>query len=236
MSLLTLENVGRSHRHGGRERTVLSDVSLRLGAGELVAFWGMPRSGRSTLLRVAAGIEPPDTGVIRLAGRDLAGSGGGALGDGIGYCQRLLRDAEAHGVLDALMVGQLARGIPKPTARARALAVLERVGASHCAARALSELSGAETVRAIVARALVPQPSLLVIDEPIRGVDLLERHAILALLRSLADEGIAILMSTGDTAGLSGADRALSLAEGELRGALSPELASVMPLRRLVSA
>ena len=75
-------------------------------------------------------------------------------------------------------------------------------------------------MRVALARALALEPSLLVIDEPTRGVDLLERDAILALLRSLADEGIAVLISTGEATALAGADRALSLADGELRGSL----------------
>jgi ABC-type sugar transport system ATPase subunit len=75
-----------------------------------------------------------------------------------------------------------------------------------------------------------------VIDEPTSSVELLERDPILSLLRSLADEGIAVLMSTGDATALSGSDRALSLSEGELRGETSPELAPVVALRRLASA
>jgi ribose transport system ATP-binding protein len=93
-------------------------------------------------------------------------------------------------------------------------------------------LDGADAVRVAVARALARQPKLLVIDEPILGVDLLARDTILLLLRSLADEGIAVLTSTTETTGLAGADRALSLGGGELRGSSSPELASVVPLRR----
>jgi ABC-type sugar transport system ATPase subunit len=75
-----------------------------------------------------------------------------------------------------------------------------------------------------------------VVDDPIRGVDLLERDAILGLLRSLADEGLAVLISATEATALAGADRALSLAAGELRGSTAPELASVVPLRRRASA
>jgi ABC-type sugar transport system ATPase subunit len=81
-----------------------------------------------------------------------------------------------------------------------------------------------------IAGALVLNPALLVIEEPTRGVDLLERDAILALLRALADEGLAVLMSAGEATALSGADRAVSLADGVLRGSLAPELAQVLPL------
>jgi len=234
MTLLALEHVGRRYRQGAHERVVLRDVTLELDAGELVAVWGLRRSGRSTLLRVAAGIEAPDTGVVRFEGRNPAG--GGALGGGIGYCGRALGGAEGRDVLDELLLAQLARGTVQSAARSHAFSALERAGAEQCAERMLRELDTAETVRVTIARALVLGPSLIVLDEPTAGVDLLERDGILSLLRSLADEGIAVLIATGEATVLSGADRALSLAEGELRGSSAPELAPVLPLRRQASA
>jgi ABC-2 type transport system ATP-binding protein len=87
-----------------------------------------------------------------------------------------------------------------------------------------------------IARSLVHQPELLVIDEPTLGVETSERDLILSLLRSLADEGVSVLMSVGETTCLAGADRALSLAGGELHGELQPtELAPVIELRAAVS-
>ena len=236
MTLLALEHVGRRYREGAHERVALRDVSLQLDAGELVAVWGMRRSGRSTLLRIAAGIEPPDSGVARFAGRDLASSGGNVLGGGIGYCRRDLGEGAGRPVLEELMVAALARGTPRSQARERAFAALERVGAERCGPLTPRELDTAETVRVTLARALALEPSLLVLDEPTAGVELLERDRILSLLRSLADEGLAVLIATGDATALSGADRALSLTAGELRGSFAaPELAPVLPLRRRAS-
>lgn len=235
MSLLALEGVTRRYRSGAHERVVLDRVSLELDAGELLAVWGLRRSGRSTLLRVAAGIEPPDAGIVRFRGEDLSRSRG-ALGSGIGFCRAAGGDSEAREALDELIAGQLARGVPQATAHSRAFAALERVGATDCAPRRINELDGGESVRVSIASALALEPSLLVIDEPTKGVDLLERDSILALLRSLADEGVAVLASVGEATALSGADRALSLSDGELRGSLSPELAAVVPLRRRAGA
>jgi energy-coupling factor transporter ATP-binding protein EcfA2 len=234
--LLELDRVTRRYRRGAHERVVLCDVSLALDAGELVAIWGLRRCGRSTLLRLAAGIERPDSGVVRFAGGDLAGSAGRALGGGIGYCRHGSRQGRGASVLDELLLGALACGIPRGKARMRACAALERVSAQDCAPHGPHELDGGEALRVAVARALILQPALLVIDDPIRGVDLLERDAILQLLRSLADEGIALLISATEATALAGADRALSLAEGELRGSTAPELATVVPLRRRASA
>jgi ABC-type multidrug transport system ATPase subunit len=236
MTLLALEHVSRRHGHGAGERAVLRDVSLQIDAGELVAVWGMRRSGRSTLLRVAAGIEPVDGGVVRFAGRELSVHGGDALGRGVGYCEHTFRGTEGRTALEELIAAQLARGVATATARARAWEALARTGAEHGAERRPHELDTAEAVRVGLARALALAPALLVIDEPVKGVDLLERDGVLALVRSLAAEGIAVLMSAGESTELAGADRALSLSGGGLRGSLGPELASVVPLRRRASA
>jgi ABC-type multidrug transport system ATPase subunit len=235
MSLLELRNVGKRYGDGPRERIALRGVSLKLDGGELVAVLGMRRSGRSTLLRVAAGMETPDTGVVSFAGRDLSHCRGEELGGEIGYCRRTFHPAEGEIVLEQLIVGQLTRGVAAIQARMRARMALKRVGVEQCAATRPGDLNGAEVVRVAIARALVFRPKVLVVDEPTIGVDLVDRDTILLLLRSLANDGVAVLISTGEGTCLSGADRALALGDGELRGSLVPELASVTqlhPLRR----
>jgi len=231
MSLLALEHVSKRYREGPRERVVLRDTTLELEAGELIVVWGLRRSGRSTLLRVAAGIERPDAGIVRFEGRDLAEHSEDVLGDGVGYCRKALRSSEGQGVLDQVLVGLLARGVSQSAARSRARNALERTGAERLATRALRELDSAEVMCVALARTLALQPRLLVVDEPTKGVELLERDGILALLRSLAAEGMAVLASASESTELAGADRALALSDGELRGALSPALAPIVPLR-----
>jgi ABC-type multidrug transport system ATPase subunit len=231
VSLLELENVGKRYGRGLSERVVLRDISLEVEASELVAVWGRRRSGRSTLLRIAAGVEAPDSGVVRLDGRDLSGRGCQLLGGGIGYCRKTFRSNEGQIVLDHLVVGQLARGVTPSTATDRAWEALERTDAGGCAKLKPGELDGGEAVRVAIARALALQPKLLLIDEPTIGVDLLARDAILLLLRSLASDGLAVLTSTGESTGLSGA-RALRLSDGELHGRHTREMAPVLPLRR----
>lgn len=232
MSLLALQDVCKRYSRTAGERTVLRDVTLQLEPGELAVVWGLKGSGRSTLLRIAAGIEAPDSGSVRFEGRDLAQAGEGLLGGGIGFPERGSRSAEGRGVLDYVMVGLLAHGVGPRAARARALRALERVGAEQTASQRLAALEQDESVRVAIARALTLEPALLVIDEPTKGVDQLARDGVLALLRSLANDGIAVLASTSESTGLAGADRALALSEGELRGAPPAELATVLPLRR----
>lgn len=228
MSLLELENVAKSNAKGSR---VLEDVSLVLTPGEMVVVFGERRSGRSTLLLIAAGIETPDSGVVRFEGRDLAQKGKPVLGAGIAYCRREFGSHAGPTVLDQLVASQLARGVDRLAAVAGAWQALERVEAERCGRRrAQGELKGDETVRVALARALTSDPRLLLIDEPALGLDGRERDGILKLLRSLADEGVSVLATAGDGTGLLGADRSLALRKGRLRGQTTPPLAEVTEL------
>ena len=232
MSLLELESVTKYLGHGPDRRTVLREISLRVDAGEMVAVWGARRSGRSTLLRVAAGIAHPDRGIVRLRGHDLGARGSDANRAPVAFCltRHVLRESQT--VLDQLVTDQLLRGVVIVAAEERARRALARAGADRYAAARFNGLDPAEAVRVAVARALSQEPELLVIDEPTLGVDVLARDEILLLLRSLTNEGITVLMTTGDAPCLSVADRRLSLDAGELHGNPSPRVATVLPLRR----
>ncbi|HXP99275.1 MAG TPA: ATP-binding cassette domain-containing protein [Solirubrobacteraceae bacterium] len=230
MTLLELERVGKRYRRGSR--VALEDVSIEIHAGEMVVIWGERRSGRSTLLRIAAGIETPDTGTIRFEGADLTTRDRKKLGEGVAYCRREFPRQRGQTVLDQLIAGQFGRRVPRPVALARAWRALERVQARSCAELAASELRADEAVRVAIARALTLDPRLLVIDEPMLGVELLDRDDILRLLRSLADDGMAILSCTGEGTGFLGADRVLALDKGKLDGNLAPDLAPVTDLDR----
>ncbi|HEX3519834.1 MAG TPA: ATP-binding cassette domain-containing protein [Solirubrobacteraceae bacterium] len=236
MALLELAGVRKRYGRGQLERIALRDVSFELSHGELLAIWGRRNSGRSTLLRIAAGLEVPDHGVVSLGGRDLHARGAGELREKVRYCRKTFLPTEGHLVIDRLITAQLTRGIRVAAARLHAEEALERAGASHCATLKPSELRIAEAVLVGIARSLVHQPELLVIDEPMLGVEERDRDQILSVLRALAGEGVSVLMSVGDIGCLAGADRALSLAGGELHGELQPtELAPVIQLHTAIS-
>ncbi len=231
MSLLTLERVSKRYRRGRSEVVALDDVSLAIEPGELVAIWGVPRSGRTTLLRIAAGLERPDGGAVRFGEYGLAaGCRDDGLPAGIGFVQIGLADAGGESSLDHVAMPLLARGTAPETARARALLQLERVGAAACAPLPLCELEPTERVRVAIAQALVTGPQLLLVDDPTRHVDLLEREAVLLLVRSIADGRVAVLMTTGEAMGVSGVDRALTLSGGVLRAEAAGEGADVVAL------
>jgi ABC-type sugar transport system ATPase subunit len=230
MNLLQLENVAKRYSNGAF--VALDDVSMSMEPGEMVTVWGERRSGRSTLLRIAAGIEAPDSGLVRFAGQDLSCMRGKVVGSEISFCRTKFRREAGSTVLAQLLASQFARRVSRTVALSQASRALERVGAERCARVSVADLKGDEVVRVAIARALTSDPRLLVIDEPTIGVGVLERDGILALLRSIADEGVAVLTSTGEGPGVMGADRVLSLDAGRLRGELTPELAPVEELAR----
>jgi putative ABC transport system ATP-binding protein len=231
VSLLSVQSVSKRAREGGRERVILRDVTLEIEAGELVGIWGARRSGRTTLLRIATGIQAPDAGTVHFDGRDLAKHRDRTLGGGIGYVTKTLRAEEEQSVVDQVAAALLARGVPVDEARERARGALGAAGAAESAAMRLGELAGAEAIRVAIAKTLTLSPTLLVIDEPTAAVELAERDGILALLRELARDGTAVLASSGAPEELAGFHRVLTLGEGTLRGASASRLAPVVALR-----
>ena len=229
MSLLELQGVNKRSRSGQRERSVLSDVDLSLEAGELAIVWGARRSGRTTLLRIAAGVQASDSGRVLFEGQPL---GERAIGTGVGYVAKTLRAKEEQGVLDQVAAVLLARGVGVHQARDLAREALRRAGGERCAAMKVSELGGGEALRVAIARTLALNPKVLVVDEPAATVEISERDDVLALLRSLAREGVAVLASSSEAEHLAGADLALTLREGQLGGQGRTRRATVVALRR----
>jgi putative ABC transport system ATP-binding protein len=233
MSLLALEQVRKTYIRGRRELIALRDVSLELHPGEIVGVWGRRFSGRTTLLRIAAGLEQADGGRITLMGTDLGAWPEREARRRIGYCHGHFNPAHAERVVEHVALPLLANGTRLDHACRRAHVMLERLGVGACAELRPHELDHGEATRVAIARTLLPEPQLLLIDEPANGIGLLDRDPLLTMLRSVAKEqGAAILMTAAETTALTGADRALSLSAGELRGEVAPESAAVLPFPR----
>jgi predicted ABC-type transport system involved in lysophospholipase L1 biosynthesis ATPase subunit len=223
MSLLAFEAVlKRAPDEAGRPLALLDGVSFEIEAGESAGIWGMRRSGKSTLLRIAAGLEAPDGGAVRFEGRDLARLSRAEIA-------RLLRakigfaPLERHAtrnelVVDRVALPALSLGASLRDAHKAARRVLERVGMTSRADARLAELSPGEHTRVAIARGLVRDPALLLVDEPGATPSPAERDAICALLRSLAkDPALALLVASEDVAAIRATNRAMTLADGALR-------------------
>jgi ABC-type lipoprotein export system ATPase subunit len=229
VSLLELAGVGKRYRSAGRERTVLREIDLVIEPGDLAMVWGARRSGRSTLLRIAAGIERPDAGTVGFEGQDVSER---TLGPGIGYVAKTLRANEEQGVLEQVAAVLMARGVSVKDANERARDALTRAGAQECAALRVSELDSGEAIRVAIARAIVLAPKLVVIDEPAATVEIAQRDEVLGVLRTLTSEGVAVLASTGEPDQLAGAEMTLTLRDGRLHGQRRSQMGTVLPLRR----
>jgi ABC-type lipoprotein export system ATPase subunit len=230
VSLLSVESVSKRFRRGGREIVALRDISMSLDASELTVVLGTRRSGRSTLLRIAAGLERPDEGRVEFEGTDLARARL-TLGRRVCFCHASFSSMEGDRVVDHVAAPLLAQGKQRSSARQAAEQALEIAGVAHCASLPPEDLDGLERMRVAIARGLVPGPRLLVVDDPTAQAGPLQRDPILRLIRTLADDHhTAVLMSTDDAMCVSGADRVLLLDEGELRPEAETPPAEIVPL------
>jgi putative ABC transport system ATP-binding protein len=203
--VLRLVAVGK--RFGGR--TVLSQISLEVKAGEYVAILGESGIGKSTLLNVIAGLEPVDAGQIFFGERELT-----AMDDDALTCLR--RDHygfvfQAFHVLPQLSVEQnvglplLLRGV---TDAAKVKSIIAAVGLGGRASSSPRELSGGELQRVAIARALVGEPQLVLADEPTGNLDPENARQVLALFRAQTKErGAAAILATHSEQAAAGCDR-----------------------------
>ena len=186
--------------------TVLHDVDLEVHAGEAVAILGANGSGKSTLVRAVTGIIPIHSGTVELFGTPL---GPRAPLHRVGYVPQ--RVSAAAGVVatatEVVQSGLLGRRRLRPGrgATQRAAEALDAVGLAAAVDRPVTELSGGQQQRVLIARALVREPELLVLDEPVAGVDLPSQEAFARTLTRLVEAGttvMVVLHELGDLAPL----------------------------------
>ncbi len=218
MPILRCESLSRSYASGGREITVLRDITFELEAGGFLAVTGPSGSGKSTLLGLLAGLDRPTRGRVVLGGRDLA-----ALTED----ERARVRAEAVG-----FVFQSFHLIPTLTARenvqvplelrgeeahARAEELLERVGLGDRGHHYPAQLSGGEQQRVAVARAFANRPKVLFADEPTGNLDAANGRNVVGLLGELNRElGTTLVLVTHEADLAARAGRVIRLRDGAL--------------------
>jgi ABC-type lipoprotein export system ATPase subunit len=213
--LLEARGLDKTYRRGEERVHALRGVDLALYPGELVALVGPSGSGKSSLLGVLAGWEPPDTGELAW-GQATRGRTAPAWSE-------LATVPQALGLLDDLTVREnvalpvrLRLG-PARAGEGRTEELLGLFGLAELADRSPSETSLGQQQRAAVARALVLTPQLVLADEPSAHQDAAWVHDVFAALRQVVhDRGAACLVATHDPDALQFADRALRLVDGEL--------------------
>jgi ABC-type ATPase involved in cell division len=236
MSLFAFKHVTKYHWDGRRPFAVLDDVSFEVDAGDFVGIWGMRRSGKSTLLRLAAGMELPDEGRILFDGQDLTRLSGDARAEllcahGIGSVTSNWRPRVRQKAIEYVALPLLADLLNLRQARAVAREELERVGVLNCAYMLTDMLSLGEALRVGLAAALVHEPRLLLIDEPAAVLSPSERQELYELIASFGRASTpAVVVASEDIGIVRRARRMMTIGGGILRS--SDKEGEVVSFRR----
>ncbi len=231
---LRLVKVGKTYGAGESAVTALDGVSLGLARGSFTAVMGPSGSGKSTLLRCAAGLERPDSGIVRVDGVEMTGGGEAEL-------TRFRRGRigfvfQQYNLLPTLTVAQNTI-LPLKLAgrrvdRARAREILTAVGLGDRLGSLPDQLSGGQQQRVAIARALVVEPRVIFADEPTGALDSRGARDVLRLLReAVRVHGRTVVMVTHDPLAASYADAVVFLADGRMAGQLHAPTADAVAER-----
>jgi putative ABC transport system ATP-binding protein len=220
--VLALEDVVKRYSVGDSNSVRAVDgVSLSVGAGELIALYGPSGSGKTTLLMMVAALLRPDSGAVRVAGRDIAN-----LNDResaryrlleLGFVRQSFNLLPNARTVDNAALKLLGAGVGLRDARRRVTPLLERLGLGERLSHRGHQLSMGERQRVMIARALSTDPTLVLADEPTGSLDTKRGHEVLQLLSGVCREsGVAMLLVTHDPDAARFADRAHSLHDGRL--------------------
>ncbi len=219
--ILDVQGLVRRFRTEAEDLIVLSGLDLRIETSESVAIMGASGSGKSTFLTLVGGLDRPDSGVIRVKGRDIVHLDENALGEYrsrfVGFVFQfhyLIRDLSAQ---ENVAIPAMMAGVSKKAAMKKAAGLLEELGLGERLDHVPAKLSGGERQRTAIARALVNQPELVLADEPTGNLDAANAAVVGELLFSLPRRfGTTLLVATHDESIAARADNRLRLAGGRL--------------------
>lgn len=218
---IEVEGVFRFFRSGIETIRAVDGVDLRVPAGEMACIYGASGSGKTTLLNLVAGLDVPEQGVVRVAGRDLTTTTQRDRAKirlhNIGVIFQENNLVQEFTALENVLVPLLARGRPYPEASNEAAKELARVGIEGLAGRFPWEMSGGERQRVGIARALAGGRRVLIADEPTGALDSANSEALFALIAKLCHEGdVAALIATHDPLAQAWADTVWTMRDGQL--------------------
>ncbi len=219
-AVLELDHVSRVYGSGAAAVKALDDVSLTVDDGAFVAVMGASGSGKSTLLGIAGGLDQATSGTVSMLGEPLAGRSRDDLArlrrQSLGFVFQDFNLVPTLTAVENIALPLELDGVNAKQARVQALAALERVGLPELADRFIEQMSGGQRQRIAIARAIVGERRLVLADEPTGALDSHTGDGIMALLRQLADEGIAVILVTHEARHAGWADRVVFLCDGSI--------------------
>lgn len=220
--MLELHNLTRAYELGG-ERAGVFGVSLAVPKGCLAVLAGPSGSGKTTLLQLAGLLDTPDEGEVRLEGATVSTLPERARCDlrlrRLGFVFQAYNLVPVLSALENVMLPLQLQGLPEAAARTRAEAALARVGLADRQEHRPGQLSGGQQQRAAIARALAPEPLLVLADEPTASLDHAHGGPLMDLMAELAaEQGVTFLVASHDPAVIARAHRVFRLADGRLVG------------------
>lgn len=204
---------------GEAEAPAVSDISLRVGRGEVVAITGPSGSGKSTLLFLLAGLDTPDAGSVRISGVDWQSLRGAARArfrrESCGFIAQGMTLLPQATAAENVEVPLVLAGKAAAERGARVAAALARVGLSEHTGKLPDQLSGGQQQRVAIARALITEPAVILADEPTASLDSVTAQDIARqLVGSARENGTALVLITHDLSVAAHADRQVRLRSG----------------------
>ncbi len=217
---LEMHSVSKVYGDGPTEVSALRQVELSVERGELVAIMGPSGSGKSTLLTIAGSLEDPTSGEVLVDGTPLSSLSSDDRAwlrrRSIGYVFQDFNLLAGLTAVENVSLPLELDGVNVKAARAVGMAALEELGIADRATHYPDELSGGERQRAAIARAVVGDRYLLLADEPTGALDSVNGEAVMRLLRTACQRGVAGVIVTHDDQLASWADRVVFLHDGRV--------------------
>jgi putative ABC transport system ATP-binding protein len=219
--LVEIKNLAKTYQRGDQDVPVLMDLTLDIPRGDFIALMGPSGSGKSTLLNLIAGIDKPSSGLLRVAGIDIAQLGEADLADwraaNVGFIFQFYNLMPVLNAFENVELPLMLTGLSRGERRERVRYALTMVGLADRMDHYPNELSGGQQQRVAIARALITDPTLIVADEPTGDLDGKSADEILGLLRQLnAEMGKTIIMVTHDPHAVESARHVTHLEKGKL--------------------